>query len=120
MREVPFTVIQFPLWEALKRWRLQATGREKVTGTEGGALGSVAGAVAAGITTPLDVLKTRMMLATTKQPMFTMLGTILKESGPKAFFAGIGPRIGWISAGGAIFLGSYQWASNMLGKVDEI
>tara|TARA_R110002003_G_scaffold28_24_gene1736 strand:+ start:8472 stop:8654 length:183 start_codon:yes stop_codon:yes gene_type:complete len=60
-----------------------------------------------------------MMLAKEKQPMTIMLSTILKESGPRAFFAGIGPRIGWISVGGAIFLGSYQWASNALGGADE-
>jgi len=119
IREVPFTVIQFPLWEALKRWRLHQTGKKAVSGLEGGLLGSVAGAVAAGITTPLDVLKTRMMLAKEKQPMLSMLREILKQSGPRAFFAGIGPRIGWISAGGAIFLGSYQWASNVLGGVEE-
>jgi solute carrier family 25 S-adenosylmethionine transporter 26 len=120
IREVPFTVIQFPLWEALKRWRVNGTGRDEVSGLEGGLLGSVAGAVAAGITTPLDVLKTRMMLAKERQPMFTMLSTILRESGPRAFFAGIGPRVGWISVGGAIFLGSYQWASNVLGGVEEL
>lgn len=119
MREVPFTVIQFPLWEALKRWRCESTGKSEVSGLEGGLLGSMAGAVAAGITTPLDVVKTRMMLATERQSMGTMLRTILKESGPRAFFAGIGPRIGWISAGGAIFLGSYQWASNLLGGVEQ-
>ncbi|KAF2131516.1 mitochondrial carrier [Dothidotthia symphoricarpi CBS 119687] len=119
IREVPFTVIQFPLWEALKKWRQAQTGRGHVSGLEGGLLGSMAGAVAAGITTPLDVLKTRMMLASEKQPLFTMLSVILKESGPGAFFAGIGPRIGWISVGGAIFLGSYQWASNALGDAGD-
>ncbi|KAF2120984.1 mitochondrial carrier domain-containing protein [Lophiotrema nucula] len=120
MREVPFTVIQFPLWEALKRWRINGSGRTEVSGVEGGLLGSVAGAVAAGITTPLDVLKTRMMLAKERQPTLTMLSTILRESGSRAFFAGIGPRVGWISVGGAIFLGSYQWASNVLGGVEEL
>lgn len=120
IREVPFTVIQFPLWEALKRWRRQSAGKDTISGMEGGLLGSVAGAVAAGMTTPLDVLKTRMMLAKEKMPMFTMLRDILRESGPRAFFAGIGPRVGWISAGGAIFLGSYQWASNVLGGVEAV
>lgn len=120
MREVPFTVIQFPLWEALKRYRLHYTGRDQVSGLEGGLLGSIAGAVAAGITTPLDVLKTRMMLAKERQPVFTMLGHILRENGARAFLAGLGPRVGWISAGGAIFLGSYQWASNLLGGVEEL
>lgn len=115
MREVPFTVIQFPLWEALKRWRMARTGKSQVSGLEGGVLGSAAGAVAAAFTTPLDVLKTRMMLAREKQPAFAMLQAILRENGPGAFFAGVGPRVGWISVGGAIFLGSYQWASNLLG-----
>ncbi|KAJ4367279.1 S-adenosylmethionine transporter [Neocucurbitaria cava] len=120
IREVPFTVIQFPLWEALKKYRISQTGRDQVSGLEGGLLGSVAGAVAAGITTPLDVLKTRMMLAKEKEPMFSMLSSILKESGLRAFFAGIGPRVGWISVGGAIFLGSYQWASNALGDMKQV
>jgi solute carrier family 25 S-adenosylmethionine transporter 26 len=119
IREVPFTIIQFPLWEALKRYRCSQTGRNNVTGLEGGLLGAVAGAFAAGLTTPLDVLKTRMMLAKEKQPMSVMFSTIMKESGPRAFFAGIGPRIGWISVGGAIFLGSYQWASNAMGGLED-
>ncbi len=115
MREVPFTIIQFPLWESMKAWRRQAYGHETVSAIEGGFFGSIAGAVAAGITTPLDVLKTRMMLARDKQNMLPLLSQIVRESGPRAFFAGIGPRVLWISAGGAIFLGSYQWVINALG-----
>ena len=120
MREVPFTVIQFPLWEALKEWRRRKQGTSAISALEGGLFGSVAGAVAAGVTTPLDVLKTRMMLAAEKQRMLPLLESILRESGPRAFFAGIGPRVFWISAGGAIFLGSYQWASNLLGGTEEL
>lgn len=122
-REVPFTVIQFPLWEAIKAYRARTTGKDTVSGLESGLAGSAAGAVAAGITTPLDVLKTRMMLAREKTGMWTLLTQILKDHGPRAFFAGIGPRIMWISAGGAIFLGSYQWAYNALedmGKVRKL
>jgi solute carrier family 25 S-adenosylmethionine transporter 26 len=117
--EVPFTVIQFPLWEAMKTYRLRSTGKDTVSALESGIAGSAAGAVAAGITTPLDVLKTRMMLAREKTSMWTLLTMILRESGPRAFFAGIGPRIMWISAGGAIFLGSYQWAYNTLQALSQ-
>jgi solute carrier family 25 S-adenosylmethionine transporter 26 len=113
-REVPFTVIQFPLWEAMKTSRLRSTGKDQISATESAIAGSMSGAVAAGITTPLDVLKTRMMLAREKTGMFTLLNTILRENGWKAFFAGIGPRVMWISIGGAIFLGSYQWAYNSI------
>ncbi|MCJ1472508.1 S-adenosylmethionine transporter [Lambiella insularis] len=115
MREVPFTVIQFPLWEGMKEWRRRTTGKEGVGAVESGLFGSVAGAVAAGVTTPLDVLKTRMMLAREKMGMWELAGGILRERGGRAFFAGMGPRVLWISAGGAVFLGSYQWAYNALG-----
>ena len=114
MREVPFTVIQFPLWESMKEYRRRRSGRQVISAWESGFFGSVAGAAAAGVTTPLDVLKTRLMLAKDKTPMIPMLKQILRDSGPRAFFAGIGPRVLWISAGGAIFLGSYQWAHNSL------
>jgi solute carrier family 25 S-adenosylmethionine transporter 26 len=114
MREVPFTVIQFPLWEAMKAYRRQTSGKDKNSGIESAICGSIAGAIAAAITTPLDVLKTRMMLAKKKTNLMPLLKQIWKENGPRAFFAGIGPRVVWISVGGAIFLGSYQWAYNTL------
>lgn len=133
-REVPFTAIQFPLWEALKGWgvrrRLAANDgvdgglgvvrqgkKEEATAVESAAFGCVSGAVAAAATTPLDVLKTRMMLAREKTPLVRMAGDILRKEGPSVFFRGIGPRVAWISIGGAVFLGSYQWAWNMLGAV---
>ncbi|KAL8722126.1 MAG: hypothetical protein Q9225_001319 [Loekoesia sp. 1 TL-2023] len=117
MREVPFTAIQFPLWEGMKAWRRRRTGQGEVTAIESGILGSAAGAVAAGLTTPLDVLKTRMMLAKEKQAAIVLFLQIWRDSGPKAFVAGIGPRTMWISAGGAIFLGSYQWAFNSMSAI---
>lgn len=114
MREVPFTMIQFPLWEALKEWRRRKTGKDGIGAVESGVFGSVAGAVAAGVTTPLDVLKTRLMLARDRERAGPLLMRIWKESGPRSLFAGMGPRVLWISAGGAIFLGSYQWAYNAM------
>lgn len=117
MREVPFTIIQFPLWEALKAWgrrRKGGDGATEVSAAESAVYGSVSGAVAAATTTPLDVLKTRIMLSKERIGVLPLLKSILKTHGIRPFFAGIGPRVGWISAGGAIFLGSYQWAVNAL------
>jgi len=118
MREVPFTVIQFPLWEGMKRWAVARSGgtRKEATAMESAVFGSVSGAVAAGLTTPLDVLKTRLMLAKQRVDVVTLTRDILREEGSNAFFKGIGPRTIWISIGGAVFLGSYQWASNLLGS----
>lgn len=117
MREVPFTAVQFPLWEGMKAWRRRKTGREQVTSVESGLYGSVAGAVAAGLTTPLDVLKTRLMLAREREAALPLFRRIWREEGPRAFVAGMGPRVMWISAGGAIFLGSYEWACNTMSGV---
>ena len=117
-REVPFTVIQFPLWEGMKKWALrqrQSSRPSDVTGTESAVFGSISGAIAAGLTTPLDVLKTRMMLATKREGVLAITKRIWSEEGGRVFLSGIGPRTMWISIGGAVFLGSYQWASNMLG-----
>lgn len=57
------------------------------------AMGALAGALAAGATTPLDVIKTRMMCAAASRP--TMMGAareVLAASGPKGFLAGLGAR----------------------------
>ncbi|KAI0518564.1 mitochondrial carrier domain-containing protein [Xylaria bambusicola] len=119
MREVPFTVIQFPLWEALKDWGRRRSQGMNAGGVDVGAgesalYGCISGAVAAGITTPLDVLKTRVMLSQERESVLTVLRDLFNNHGVRPFFAGIGPRVAWISAGGAIFLGSYQWAANAL------
>lgn len=114
LREVPFTIIQFPIWEGLKSWSMRRRRAADVGAPESALYGSVAGAVAAGVTTPLDVLKTRVMLSSQKTSVAEIVVSILKQHGVRPFFAGIGPRVAWISVGGAVFLGSYQWAVNAL------
>ncbi|KAK9469740.1 mitochondrial carrier [Lipomyces arxii] len=108
MREIPFTMIQFPLYEGLKRYRAHVTGREKVNAAEGAVCGSIAGGVAAACTTPLDVIKTRMMLGSAREPVLQLVTTIAREEGLGGFFKGVAPRTMWISLGGAVFLGVYE------------
>lgn len=91
--------------------------RREVSAGESAVFGSVAGAAAAALTTPLDVLKTRMMLAKDSIRVGQLLSQMLRSEGPRIFVAGIGPRVLWISAGGAIFLGSYQWAYNLMAGI---
>ncbi|KAF4121638.1 solute carrier family 25 (mitochondrial S-adenosylmethionine transporter), member 26 [Geosmithia morbida] len=116
-REVPFTMIQFPIWEALKGWgrqRRAAAAAADVPALESAVYGSMAGAVAAALTTPLDVLKTRVMLSRERVSVGHVLRQILAKDGPSHLFAGIAPRVTWISIGGFIFLGSYQSVINTL------
>lgn len=127
-REIPFTILQFTLWETMKERyaKFQGTSGQAaaVPASTSAMFGSVAGAIAAGLTTPLDVIKTRVMLArrdggaeggVRRTGVREVVQEISRE-GAGAFWRGVGPRVMWIGAGGAIFLGSYQWASNTLEK----
>ncbi|KAJ5654042.1 S-adenosylmethionine mitochondrial carrier protein [Penicillium lividum] len=132
-REIPFTVLQFTMWESMKeaysnRYLRPLTSAKSVTETQipastSAMFGSVAGAIAAGLTTPLDVIKTRVMLARGGADAPVRVKRIVHEiaqEGMGAFWRGIGPRVAWIGIGGAVFLGSYQWAWNALeGKREE-
>ncbi|KAK1242477.1 hypothetical protein MKX08_005289 [Trichoderma sp. CBMAI-0020] len=117
-REVPFTVIQFPLWEAMKAWgrRRRNDGRD-VSAGESAIYGSLAGGVAAAATTPLDVLKTRVMLSKERVSVGDVFRRMARDEGVRPFFAGVAPRVTWISIGGAIFLGSYQWVINTMNSI---
>lgn len=115
MREIPFTMIQFPLYEKLKKfWSGDNT---KVSLLEGAICGSIAGGVAAATTTPLDVIKTRIMLHKERIGISTLVRQMLVEEGPRVFLNGIGPRTCWISAGGAIFLGCYELVHTNLSSI---
>ncbi|CDH16646.1 probable Putative mitochondrial carrier protein PET8 [Zygosaccharomyces bailii] len=114
MREIPFTCIQFPLYELLKKRGAHWRQVEELPPWSGAVCGSIAGGIAAACTTPLDVLKTRLMLSDRSIPVWQLAGNLYKEEGPKVFFRGIGPRTMWISAGGAIFLGVYELVHSIL------
>lgn len=114
MREIPFTCIQFPLYEYMKKVWAELDESDRVEPWKGAVCGSIAGGIAAATTTPLDFLKTRLMLCKKSIPLGTLVSTIYKEEGFKVFFSGVGPRTMWISAGGAIFLGIYETVHSLL------
>ncbi|XP_036228922.2 S-adenosylmethionine mitochondrial carrier protein homolog [Bactrocera oleae] len=119
MREIPFSLIQFPLWEYFKLHWTDVTGIESTPFTVA-LCGAVAGGIAAGLTTPLDVAKTRIMLAeqgtaTKKLNARTVLTTVYRERGFSGIFAGFTPRVLWITLGGAFFFGFYDLTLRILG-----
>lgn len=120
MREIPFAFIQFPIYERLK-WLWSAFQGRETNPAQGAACGSMAGAIASALTTPLDVAKTRIMLETKEggaEPRYTgtvqTLRLIATEEGVLALFKGITPRVTWITIGGFIFFGAYESATKIL------
>ena len=128
LREVPFSVIQFPLWEFFKAAAAATTtppGGEatEVSPAVSALCGSAAGAVAAAATTPLDVAKTRIMLAEGGSEMARRASAlhafkcVWQEGGVGGLFAGLLPRTLLISVGGAVFFGVYEEARLFFGNL---
>ncbi|KAK0415860.1 hypothetical protein QR680_012159 [Steinernema hermaphroditum] len=117
-REIPFSLIEFPLWEYLKVKVAEYQGRE-CSPLESAACGSVAGCTAAGLTTPLDVAKTRTMLNESSQRLSTLatLRQVHSQGGVNALYAGVWPRMSWMALGGFVFFGAYESACVLTHKL---
>uniref|UniRef100_A0A3Q2SUR5 Mitochondrial S-adenosylmethionine carrier protein n=1 Tax=Fundulus heteroclitus TaxID=8078 RepID=A0A3Q2SUR5_FUNHE len=112
LREIPFSLVQFPLWEYLKTLWSQRQGHT-LHSWQSAVCGAFAGAAAALVTTPLDVAKTRIMLAkagsaAARGNIPTVLCDVWRNKGLPGLFAGSVPRMAFISVGGFIFLGAYE------------
>mmetsp|Transcript_12143 Transcript_12143/g.25704 ORF Transcript_12143/g.25704 Transcript_12143/m.25704 type:complete len:309 (-) Transcript_12143:40-966(-) len=119
MREIPFALIQFPIYERLKVEWAAYQGNEEVSPYQAADCGSAGGAIAAAATTPLDVLKTRLMLGKDKKgvPYKNAMDVgrrILAEEGAATLLSGIQPRVMWISIGGFVFFGAYEGFRSVL------
>lgn len=116
-REVPFSFIQFPIYEALKKaWAKKQ--KEQITPMQGAICGSIAGSTAAAVTTPLDVIKTRLMLgkdsAARSAGLIETARIIVAKGGVSQLFSGIVPRTIWTTIGGFVFFGAYEQATAAL------
>ncbi|GAB5353835.1 hypothetical protein AAMO2058_000068200 [Amorphochlora amoebiformis] len=120
LREVPFSIIQYPIWEGLKHQVREARGGCAPASWESGMCGAVAGAIAATLTTPLDVAKTRLMLRSTDRygrqyaGTFDTIARIVQQDGVRALFSGVAPRIQFNVLGGLVFFSAYEKALGLL------
>ncbi|XP_043266078.1 S-adenosylmethionine mitochondrial carrier protein-like isoform X2 [Colletes gigas] len=112
LRDLPFGLVQMPLWEYFKLCWKRHVERE-CTPIEGAISGSLSVAISAAMTTPLDVAKTRIMLSNTSADkeevkISIMLKEVYRECGVRGLFAGFLPRVGGFSISGFVFFGIYE------------
>ncbi|XP_062007163.1 S-adenosylmethionine carrier 1, chloroplastic/mitochondrial-like isoform X1 [Rosa rugosa] len=118
LRDLPFDAIQFCLYEQLRIGYKVAAKRE-LNDPENAIIGAFAGALTGAITTPLDVIKTRLMVqgsANQYKGIVDCVQTIVREEGPPALLKGIGPRVLWIGIGGSIFFGVLERTKRLLAQ----
>jgi solute carrier family 25 (mitochondrial iron transporter), member 28/37 len=117
---VPFTAVHFAAYESAKI----ALGGGRGGGNDGSpepplavqlAAGGVAGGAAAAITTPLDVVKTRLQLEGVGSAarygggaVFPTLARIAREEGAAALTAGWAPRVLFHVPAAAVCWGTYE------------
>jgi Mitochondrial carrier protein len=137
IRDLPFSALQLAFYEKLHAWAQAFVGKgvdmgiglELVTG-------GMAGGIAGVITTPLDVVKTRVQTqhpdqvagissGSTKGPVtianstWSGLRTIYKAEGLGRVFSGVGPRLIWTSTQSSVMLFMYQTVLKFLKDFDD-
>ena len=123
LREIPFSLIQFPLYEASKKYfKEKLGGHNTIDSTISAMCGSVSGGIAAGLTTPMDVAKTRLMIGSDAYGVpytsFTeTLYRIYSHEGMHVLFSGISPRVTWIGIGGFVFFGAFEQSKAVLSNL---
>jgi len=119
LRDVPFSAIYFPTYNHLKRDYFGESQTKKLGILQLLTAGAIAGMPAAYLTTPCDVIKTRLQVEARKgESSYTSLRhcarTIFKEEGFKAFFKGGPARILRSSPQFGFTLAAYEVLQNLL------
>ena len=126
IRDVPYAIIGAITYDILQRLvtkkRLEAEAEGKNTKSVGQFQDAICGALAGGIgtylTTPMDVIKTRLMITDKYSSVPDAIQRILREDGFSTFFAGVQSRLlHKIPANGLFFL-FYEAFRYMLGAVE--
>ncbi|CAO2826363.1 unnamed protein product [Amaranthus hypochondriacus] len=118
LRDLPFDAIQFCIYEQI-RLGYKLAARREPNDPENAIIGAFAGAITGAVTTPFDVIKTRLMVqGSTKQykGIYDCVRTIVREEGSHVFLKGTGARVLWIGIGGAIFFGVLEKTKQVLSQ----
>jgi len=116
MRDIPFSVVQFPLYEYMKKKSLAHKKLHpecEVPIGEAAVFGSLSGGVAAVVTTPVDVIKTRLILindihGVPYKNAWDVALKIARHEGKGVFFSGLTPRMGSIMVSSILYFGTYE------------
>ncbi|KAK6938238.1 Mitochondrial substrate/solute carrier [Dillenia turbinata] len=118
LRDLPFDAIQFCIYEQL-RMGYKLAARRDLKDAENAIIGAFAGAITGAVTTPLDVIKTRLMVQGTSNQykgVIDCVRTIVRDEGTSSLFKGLGPRVMWIGIGGSIFFGVLERTKHLLAQ----
>lgn len=112
----PADVLKFVIYEQL------AGGRRTISPAQGALVGAAATALSQFMTTPLDVVRNRLMVQTPTESReetsyFATLAELAKTEGIAGLFAGVAPRVGKALISGAIQFATYEETKQSMTKL---
>ena len=113
-REIPFDATQMLLYEYLKG---KDYGGQDLPLASHMKNGAIAGGVAAFVTTPVDVVKTRIMTDGGRgvyTSFFPTLASVAREAGVRSLWAGWHVRVAFTTIGGVMFFGAFECVHKLL------
>ena len=110
LRDLPFSALQFTFYERFRQMAQKRARSAQISLPMELFVGAAAGGLAGVMTTPLDVVKTRIQTQTTSEisSIFGGLRSIVRQQGVLGLFSGIGPRFVWTSVQSSVMLVLYQ------------
>ncbi|XP_018592002.1 mitochondrial glutathione transporter SLC25A39 isoform X2 [Scleropages formosus] len=130
LRDVPFSALYWFSYELVKRQLCQGYEVSESTFMMSFTAGAFSGAVAALMTLPFDVVKTRrqiqlgemeMLTGSPKKPLSTlhMMRKICAESGYRGLFAGLLPRLIKVAPACAVMISSYEFGKTFFERLNR-
>ena len=118
MRDVPFRAVQLPAYEVVKKTWVRRFATDSKTNAarelqplENMAVGIIAGTFSAAITTPLDVIKTRLMTGAGRVTLggaASMAKQIVAAEGVRGLYRGLVPRVVYVGPSVGVFFVVYE------------
>ena len=108
------------MYERLKQRAIGVSSGGELTAAGALGAGACAGTLAALATTPLDVVKTRLMTSPdVYRGVLQCVRKTIADEGALAMFKGVQPRVLWIGLGGGCFFSVLETARGVLLPVDS-
>ena len=119
LRDIPYTIMELGLYENIKLAIRTFQNKSEASQTEELAAAAITGGITSFLTTPLDLIKTKLMMQSTSSigeytGVFDAFQNIYASGGIPALFVSSGARVAWLLPFTTIYLGVYELAKRKL------
>lgn len=110
MRDVPYRALQLVLFDEMSKEFAKRKDSKRLTMGETLCTGALAGSLAAAITTPMDLVKSRLMLSAKSTTFRQVLQSAARMEGMQMFTGSMAPKMIYVGASTAAFFAVYEAA----------